>query len=279
VTAPTYPGTYSVVATITDANYSGTATETMVISTSGLVDHAPVLNGNAAFEGSIQMLAAENVSMSGNAYISGDLLVPGTPTLRTSGNAMVAGTINAGGTATPTNYQVSLSGNALLRYLVRQVNPVAMPTVAPAPSSNRNVTLNGNTPPTTLASGNYGTVIVNGNTTLIVGVAGATTTSIYNIQNLTLNGNGTLEVVGPVSITVNNSVMLNGHGGASAHPEWLTLLVANGGVTLNSGVTFDGSIVAPSGQVIVNGNSTLNGTVTSNSLLLNGGAVVDPSIP
>ena len=66
--------------------------------------------------------------MSGNAFISGDLLVPGTPSLQTSGNAKAVGTINAGGIATPTNYQVSLSGNALLRYLVRQVNAVTMPT-------------------------------------------------------------------------------------------------------------------------------------------------------
>jgi rhamnogalacturonan endolyase len=278
-TEPTYPGTYAVVATITNPNYAGTISGSMVIGTTGLVNHAPVLNGNAAFEGSIQMLSTETVNMSANSYISGDLLVPGTPTLQTSGNARVAGTINAGGTAAPTNYYVTLSGDALLRYLVRRINPLPMPSVAAPPSSSTNVTLNSNAPPTTLAAGNYGSVIVNSNTILILGVAGATAPSVYNIQDLILNGNGTLEVVGPVTITVGGSMALNGNCGASAHPEWLVLAVANGGVTLNSRVTFYGSIIAPKGQVIVDSNSTLNGTVTCNSLLLNGGAIADPNNP
>ena len=278
-TAPTYPGTYAVVATITDSNHAGTISASLIVGTTGLVNQAPVLNGNAAFEGSIQMLSAESVNMSANSYISGDLLVPGTPTLQVSGNARVAGTINAGGAAAPTNYDVTLSGDALLRYLVRQINPLPMPSVAAPPSSRRNVTLNSNAPPTALAAGNYGSVIVNSSTTLIVGVADATNPSVYNIQNLIINGNGTLEVVGPVAITAGGSMALNGNCGAKTHPEWLALAVANGGVTLNSGVTFDGSIIAPAGQVIVDSNSTLNGTVTCDRLLLNGGAVVDPNNP
>jgi cytoskeletal protein CcmA (bactofilin family) len=278
-TAPTYPGTYAVTATITSANYTGSATGSLVISTGGLVNQAPTINGNAAFEGSIQMLSAQSVNLNGSAYISGDLLVPGTPTLQTSGQATLAGTVNAGGTATPTNYQVDLSGSAMIRYLVRQVNPVSMPTVAAPPSSNQNETLNGGAPTTTLAPGNYGSVTINGGTTLVFGVAGATTPSIYNIQNLTLNGNGTIEVVGPVIVTVGNSVNLNGVAGANGHSEWLVLAVSNGGVTLNGGATLYGSVIAPSGQVIVNGNATLNGTVTANSLLLNGGAIVDPNAP
>ena len=46
-TAPTYPGTYAVVATITDPSYTGTATGSLIISTTALVTQAPVLNGNA----------------------------------------------------------------------------------------------------------------------------------------------------------------------------------------------------------------------------------------
>ena len=277
-TAPTYPGTYAVVATITDPSHTGTASGTLVISTTALVNQAPTLNGNAAFTGSIQMLLPQSVNMSGNAFISNDLLVPGTPSLQTSGNAKVAGTINAGGVATPTNYQITMSGNTVLRHLVRQINPLTMPAVAAPPSSNQNVTLNGNAPPTALAPGNYGSVIVNGNTTLILGEAGATTASVYNIQNLTVNGNGVLQVVGPVNVIVANGPSLNGNAGASANPQWLVLFVANAGVTLNGNVTFHGSIIAPKGQVIINSNSTVNGTIISDSLLLNGGAVNDPGL-
>ena len=42
---PTAPGSYAVAATINDANYFGSATGTMVISTAVLVRHAPTING------------------------------------------------------------------------------------------------------------------------------------------------------------------------------------------------------------------------------------------
>ena len=44
---PIAPGTYAVVATIDDANYIGSATGTLVISTAVLVRHAPAINGTA----------------------------------------------------------------------------------------------------------------------------------------------------------------------------------------------------------------------------------------
>ncbi len=277
-TAPTYPGTYAVVATITDPTHTGTASGSLVISTTALVNQAPTLSGNAAFTGSIQMLLPQNVTMSGNAFISDDLLVPGTPALQTSGNARVASTIDAGGTATPANYQVALSGNTVLRHLVRQINPLTMPVVAAPPASSQNVTLNGNASPTPLAAGNYGTVTVSGNTTLILGTAGATTPSVYNIQNLTVSGNGVLQVNGPVTVIVGSATTLGGNAGAKSNPEWLVLCVANGGVTLSGNVTFSGSIIAPKGQVNLSGNATLKGTIISDSLLLNGGAVTDPGL-
>lgn len=58
--------------------------------------------------------------------------------------------------------------------------------------------------------------------------------------------------------------------GSVAHPEWLTLNVAQGGVTLNGNATFHGSIVAPNGTVTINGNSLLNGTVVSDRLSVSG---------
>jgi len=131
-----------------------------------------------------------------------------------------------------------------------------------------------------MPAGTYGTVIVNGNSTLVLGVAGATTPSVYNLQGLTINGNGALQVVGPVAINCANTVTANGNIGINAHPEWLTVNVSGGGVTLNGNVAFYGSVVAPTaskGQVVINGNSELYGTVIADSLVINGNGLLDES--
>jgi len=86
-------------------------------------------------------------------------------------------------------------------------------------------------------------------------------------------------VLGPVIVNVASGVTLNSGMGASAHPHWLTLNVASGGLTLNSNVHFDGSVVAPTGTVTVNSNSTINGEVICDRLTLNGnGLVNDPDL-
>jgi hypothetical protein len=83
-----------------------------------------------------------------------------------------------------------------------------------------------------------------------------------------------LQVVGPVILTLANSVTINGAVGSSAHLGWLTLDVYSGGVTLNGNVTFNGWVIAPSGTVTINGNSTLNGGVISDRLTVNGNGLV-----
>ena len=45
LTPPVAPGSYAVVATISDANYFGSASGTLVVTTTALVRHAPTLNG------------------------------------------------------------------------------------------------------------------------------------------------------------------------------------------------------------------------------------------
>lgn len=106
-------------------------------------------------------------------------------------------------------------------------------------------------------------------------MAGATEPSVYNFQNLQLNGTAQVEVVGPIVVTVANGVSLNGSAGAPQHPEWLTLSIAAGGLTLNGNVTFDGAVVAPHGSVTINGNSTLNGSAACDQLIINGRGVLN----
>jgi hypothetical protein len=292
-TPPTLPGAYDVEATIDDANYSGAAIDTLSIGITALVRHAPTLNG--AIDGSLQLLTGENTTLNGNAWISGDLLAPGMPAVQLNGHPTFTGAIDAEGASDPANYQVTLNGNAVLRHLVRRVDPIAMPTVAApaAPagtdsvtlnqasqnvanwSTLLNLTLNGNAGVRTIPPGAYGNLTVNGNSSVILGIADATEPALYSLQNLVLNGNSTLQVVGPVILTLANGVTLNGSAGSSAHPEWLTLRIASGGATLNGNVAFHGRIVAPSGTVTINGNSTVQGEVISDRLTLNGNALLE----
>jgi endo-1,4-beta-xylanase len=286
-TPPTAPGSYVVVATIVDANYVGSATATLVVTTTVLVRHAPVLNGRV--DGSLHLLLPESLTLNGGAAVTGDLLVPGTPTVRLNGNPAYGGTLEGGGSATPSSYAVALNGGASLRHVVRRTDGVAYPSVgAPAaPTGTRNVvlnspgqdpgdfatlrnlTLNGNVGRVAVPAGVYGSFTANGDSGFVLGVAGAIEAAVYELQSLTLNGGSRLEVVGPVVLKVGSGVTLNGPVGAGGNPEWLALGISSGGLTLNGGASFNGLVVAPSGTVMVNG--TLNGRVVADRLTVNGG--------
>jgi hypothetical protein len=285
---PVNPGTYAVVATITDPDHTGSATGTMHIGITALVRHAPTLNGQV--DGSLQQLLPEDVTFNGGAGIYGDLLVPGSPVVRLNGNPLLGGTHDGTGSAVPANYKVTLNGGALLGTLVRRSDPIVLPAVGTPPASAgtrdvvlnsggqsagdfatvRDLTLNGNAGIRAVPPGTYRTFVVNGNSAIVLGVAGATEPSAYNLQRLTLNGGAQLRVVGPVVLTVAESLAVNGDVGADGHPEWLTLRVSGGGLTLNGTVSFRGRVIAPDGQVTINGGSVLEGEVTSDRLTLNG---------
>jgi predicted extracellular nuclease len=289
-TVPVYPGAYEVIATIADPSYTGSATDVLIVTTTALVRHAPTMNGR--IDGSVHVLLPESTTLNGQARITGDLLMPGTPALTLNGQPNYGGTIDASGSATPSgsSYKVTLNGHAALRHLVQRVDAIPMPVVSapPMPAGTRNVsinhasqsagnfatlrnlTLNGNVGTIAVPAGTYGAFTANGGSGLRLGVVGGTTPAVYNLQSLTINGNATVEIVGPVILNLRSGVSLNGSVGNAAHPEWLELNVASGGVTLNGNVSLAGAVVAPSGAVIVNGNSTLTGRVVSDRLTLNG---------
>ena len=298
-TAPIYPGSYTVVATISDANYSVTKTDTLVITVTALVRHAPTLNG--IVDGSIQVLLPESLTLNGNAAVSGDILVPGTPTIRLNGNPTLAGTKDGPGSAAPASHTVTLNSGAVLCYLVWRVNAITLPTVAaptaPAGIRNvtlnnstdpigsfatlRNLTLNGNVCPIAVPPGAYGNFIANGSGSFVLGTAGSTTPAVYHLQGLTLNAGGAVQIVGPVIIRLASGVTLNGSAscGTVDHPEWLNLEVYSGGVTLNSNATVHGFITAPAGTVTINGNATIHGGVSSDRLTINGNGLLSENEP
>lgn len=292
-TPPSLPGTYAVTASVSDPNYTGSTQGTLVITTTALVRHAPTLN--AGLDGSLQLLSAEDFALGSAAYVSGDLLVPGTPQVQLNGQPTFGGVQDASGAATPSNYTLTLNQGSVLRHVVRRVDPIELETVAapPLPAGTRNVTLGGtntrvgdwatvrnltlNSGPIniTVPAGTYGDFTANSGAAFVLGVAGSTQPAVYNFQNLALNGGSQFKVVGPVVVVCANGLTLNALAGASAHPEWLSLRIASGGLTLNTSATFYGEVLAPNGTVSLNGSALLNGRVSADRLTINGSALLD----
>ena len=252
-----------------------------------LVRHAPTLNGGV--EGSVQQMLPENVTFNSNAFVSGSLLVPGSPAVRLNGNAQYGGATAGGGSASPSNFQVTLNGGSRLGQLRTRTDPTSLPTVVAPPQPTgtrsvslnnagqspgdfatiRNLTLNSNVGPVVVPPGTYGNFISNGNSRLILGVAGANQPAVYHFQNLTLNSNSALEVVGPVSVTLNGGSSTNSPMGSSLHPEWLTLRISGGGLSLNSNGSFFGYLMAPDGTLTLNSNVRFVGGVACDRLIVN----------
>lgn len=245
-------------------------------------------------EGTLRQLLAENITVNGGGGVHGDLRLPGSPTVRLNGQPSLGATVADTGSAQPGGYQLTLNGNAQISRLVTHSDPLALQAVGapPRPSGTRdvainqagqaigafttlrNLTLNSNTGVVAVPPGTYGQFTGNSGASLALGVAGATTPTVYNPQGLTLNGQSALRVVGPVVLTLAGGVSINGQLGASDHLAWLVLNVATGAVTVNGGGAFYGSLYAPASTVTLNGNTQLRGAFVADRLTLNGGATV-----
>jgi rhamnogalacturonan endolyase len=289
-------GTTTVTCTVTDivgatVGASFTVTVKAANTAAFLVRHAPVVNGGTTVTGSMRVMLPENVTFNGGT-MTGDLLIPGTPQLTRNGQTTLGGTVDGTGAAAPTTHRITLNGGTSLSRIVRRTDGFVLNTVAsPAsPAGTRSVslnntsdqigswatlrdlTLNGNIGSVNVQGGTYGNFTANGSNKLVLGVAGSTTPTVYNFQSLVLNGSSSIEVVGPVVVTVKNALSLNGSVNATNNPEWLTLKVATGGVTLNGNIAVRGFIEAPTGTVTINGNSSITGRVIADGLTLNGSA-------
>lgn len=295
-TVPTLPGMYHVIVTSNDPNYIGVAETTLEITVTALVRHAPSFNGD--IDGSLQLLTGETFAVNGSGSISGDLLVPGTPTVQLNGNPVFS-VVDAEGAIAPANYAIALNGGAMVRFIMRRVDPIAMPvaTAPDTPTGTRNVTLNnanqnpgnfatirnltldGNAGTVAVPPGAYGNFTVNGNGSLVLGVDGATEPSVYNFQRLTMNGNSTLQIVGPVVLRLANSLNMNGAGTSAAADQAFAIEIASGDLTLNGSVTLNASALVPNGRVTINGSATLHGRVSADRLTINGNGLLEEAMP
>ncbi len=269
-------------------------------SGTALVRHAPVLNAGT-IEGSVHQLLGESATLKGNAAITGDFLVPGTPVIRLNGKPAYGGTIDGPGNPAPTNYQITVNGSARIGRVVRRTDPVPMPAISapPAPAGTRairidspgeiagdfatlhSLTLAGAAGRMAIPPGTYGDFVAAGRSGFVLGEPGTTQPAVYHFQRLVLDGQATLQLAGPVSITVAREFTVHGSAGAPEHGEWLTLNVHSGGVTVLGGASLWGVVNTPNGTVALNGNSRLTGGVACDRLILNGGLLrlVAPQVP
>lgn len=306
-TATSAAGSYPITAAVgslSAANYAFsfvpgvltvTAPATQPTCGTAIVRRGPKINGNAGVDGSVQVLLPDDIELNGNAFVSESLLVIGSPTVRSDGRAMVGVQVDGSGSSSPSGYRVSLNGNAVVGRLVRRTDAIAMPAVtAPVASTNsrdvrlnestssagdfstiRDLSISGSTSTISLPAGTYRDVAVSGRSSLRIGVAGATTPAIYNLRNLSISSNCTLDVVGPVILRVSADVAVGGTVGNSAHAEWLGMNLSSGNLTLNGDALLFGSVVAPNGEVKIDGQGKLQGGLACDRLTLNGWGLVD----
>jgi len=258
-----------------------------------VVRHAPVINAGR-LEGSLQQLLGEGGVLNSGAVVTGDWLVPGLPKIKTNGAITFSGVVAGSGATTPAGYTLTLNSGVSLRHVRTRIDPVPLPAVPPppaptgtrhvtvnAPGQNigsfatlRNLTLNGNVGLISVPPGTYGSFTANAGSGFVLGIAGAASPAVYNLQSLVLNGATQIRIVGPVVLTLANGVTLNGAVGDTNHPSWFQLRLASGGVTLNSGSSLGAMVTAPNGTVTINASSVLLGAAVCDRFILNAGGVV-----
>jgi RHS repeat-associated protein len=262
-----------------------------------VVRHAPVLN-SGRIEGALWQLTAEDITLDGKDVITSDLLVPGTPVVSASGGEF-GGIIEGVESEQPTNYQVTISGNAALRHVVNRTDPVTLENVPapPAPAGTRvvsltksdtgigdaatlrDLSLSGKAGAVAVPPGTYGKFSASSHTAIVLGVANSGQPTVYNLEELTLSGGSELRLNGPVVLNVRNAVTLSGSTvGDADSPHRLLLKVAGG--TTGDGVKISGSGVlyavvrAPQRAVNIEGNGRLRGTVSCDRLTVSGNGVL-----
>ena len=167
---------------------------------------------------------------------------------------------------------------------MRRTDPVAFPSL-PAPpkptatrnavvtvarpdpgdfATLRNLTVTGSTLSIAVPPGTYGVFVANGGASILLGVPGAVTPAVYNLQGLRLNTGSHLEIVGPVIVTAAGTSVINGTAGDAANLDWLRLQLPKGALTVSATSTLNGHVVVPAGLVTVAGR--INGRVTSDRI-------------
>jgi len=241
------------------------------------------------------MMTTGNLNFNSGAEVVGNVHVPGTPELKVKGNGSYLGTVEGTGNTDPSNYKVQINGSSSIGYLYNREDGQSLPTVADPPepvgtvsvtinqpgevvgdfSDINDLTLSNDVGIYDIPSGTYGNFTAHGGSGFRLGVANSSSPAIYNFQRLDLNGDSSLEVAGPVIVTLKDGSSFNSDEiGNIDHPDWLFLNVAHGGINLNNGVLFYGHLLVPDGNVGIHSYAVLAGTVTSKDLNLSANGLI-----
>ena len=259
-----------------------------------VIRHAPVLNSGRV-EGALWQLSGEQVTLDGTDVITSDLLVPGSPTVNVSESPSFGGTVEGPDDQQPTNYQITITGNATLRHLITRTNPIQLEPIAapPAPAGTRdvslqqadesagdwatvrNLTLGGRAGAVIVPPGTYGRFAASSRTAFIFGVAGSTEPTVYNLESLALTGGSELRLAGPVTLTVKSGVTLTGSTvGAANDPRRMLLKMSEGELKISGSGVLYGIVRAPQSLITIEGNGRLRGTVSCDRLTVSGNGVL-----
>ncbi|HSS20957.1 MAG TPA: hypothetical protein VLL54_12855, partial [Pyrinomonadaceae bacterium] len=257
--------------------------------------HKPTFN-TGSIDGSLRVLLGESFTINGSTQLIPDLLVPGSPSVVLNGGAQHEGVVNDGGSATPTNYTLTLNGGVKLGKIHTRVDaiqlPTDFPTSVPASGGTRTVTVqsqsavasignwqtvrdlnvNGSNITVDVPPGNYRTFTVNGNSKLKFSAG------TYNLANtLTLDGSGSLQTTGVITINVGGSLTINSGAispGSYTSPGDVQLNVLGTVVNVNGSSQVTALLRAYNATVTLNGTSQVRGQVIADKFILNGGKVI-----
>lgn len=261
------------------------------------VRHAPVIRGR--IDGSVQVMANEEITLSGAAAVTGDLRVPGRPAVKVSGAANWGALVDLTAGPVASAPVIVLEGGAQVQRIVRGVSPVVLAWPVPLRvvagtrsvaltrpadavgdfATVKNLTVGAGAGPRTIPAGVYGDLALEGRATVVLGVAGATSPAFYQFNQLQVTPQASVTVVGPVVVTVAGELTCGGTMGTAAQPEWLRLNVVAGNATLTAGAGVYGRASVPAGVVSLAGKAAWTGTLEADRLIVEGGAELRLSLP
>jgi hypothetical protein len=246
----------------------------------------------AKIDGSIQQNRAEDIDIN-NSTITGNLFVSGSPQIQSNGNSAYKSTSESFNSQSA-SYTIRLNNSNLDR-IVSGTSPIKLPDIdAPAITAEnredltinksteinkisfrnlRNLTVNANGGEIRLPSGSYGNFVLNSNVTLVLGDADANNPTTYNLQELVLNANSRVKILGKVRLNLVDGITLNANTTVGSNAAALQLNVADGNVVLNSNCQLYAIVQAPQGEVVLNANSLLQGNIICKQLTVNNGRI------
>lgn len=248
--------------------------------------HAPDVNG--LLDGDIYQLLGNSMNLNSGGHITGTWYLPGTPTLAINGGTLASGGIVQGtGSPFPEGYLIRLNPHTYVEAMVDRTALAGLPTVAaPQPTHGscwvnlnhhddplgdpaliRGLNINQNCGEVFLPPGQYQQVSVSHGSTIVLGVAGSTEASVYEIAQLNLNQGSELKVLGPVVLRLQYWLNPNGTAGVRSHPEWLRIEISHGGMNINRHAEVYAVVICPNHSVQING--LLEGAVYTDLLRIN----------